>query len=457
MGILIYILPIESQAKEIFESMPVGIANQSTYDFINGEKSYSLYEVRGYQFISLETLQAMQWHIENREGMVRIMPSNGTESAKQTVVNIEPGDAYMAPNPIYCGNIRSYGLLVNDHYLIPIEVLNAVGHLKNHETTYWMEPNFQDELNLLQMNEKGITNLADHLMHVTCIHLYWNGKVYEQTKEVFLLEIQEHQDWHLAQDTKKQYITTVVEEINEWPVLEETDQFYGQQNEVIFKQYSDAIYLRQLQKVFPRCVIKAQMIYGVGDLIQKQEVEVCRSEKHYYYVVKDEKGNKYQVPYNSIRIIGEQSGATSWKVSDASIEDFATLNHIESATDYLIWVDLCRQKIYVLKKSEEKWKLEKSFVCSTGKMITPTPAGLYEVQYSIPYIGVQKGYRCKYALVFFRDYMFHSILFDKTGEYIKSGQYELGSKASHGCVRLTEKDSKWLYKHIPVKTAVWIR
>ena len=54
-------------------------------------------------------------------------------------------------------------------------------------------------------------------------------------------------------------------------------------------------------------------------------------------------------------------------------------------------------------------------------------------------------------------YMYHSILFDKSGKYIKSGQYELGSKASHGCVRLSEKDSAWLYTHIPVNTTVWIR
>ena len=111
----------------------------------------------------------------------------------------------------------------------------------------------------------------------------------------------------------------------------------------------------------------------------------------------------------------------------------------------------------MLKKQEERWQLEKRFICSTGKNINPTPQGIYEVQYTIPFIGMDKGYRCKNALVFYRDYMFHSILFDKTGTYIKSGQYDLGRKVSHGCVRLSEEDSLWLYQHIPVGSTVWIR
>ena len=75
----------------------------------------------------------------------------------------------------------------------------------------------------------------------------------------------------------------------------------------------------------------------------------------------------------------------------------------------------------------------------------------------MPYFGLEKNFRCKNALVFFRNYMYHSILFDKSGTYIKSGQYDLGRRVSHGCIRLAEKDSAWLYQHIPVGTTVWIR
>lgn len=455
-GALIIGIPHYSYAKNLFETVYIGEVELSNYEFVNGEMRYPLYEVKGYPFITLEILQALQWKIENKEDIYYITPSDSLQSSHAVELTM-PTSAAMAKCPVYCGNIRSYALEADKQLLLPIEILNAVHTLKFNESEYWLEPNFQDELGLLQINETGIVNQADHLMNLTCIHLYWNGKGYEKERESFILEVGEHRNWQFISDTKKKYITTVIEEINEWAILDRNQGLYGQENEVIFRQYSDSIYLGQLEKVFPRCIIKGQMRYNVGDLLEKQEVEVCRSEKTYYFVVKDDKGNKYQVPYGSIRIVGEQGGARTWKVSDEVIEDFATLSHIESPTKYLIWTDLCRQRIYVLKKQDQQWKLEKNFVCSSGKINNPTPAGLYEVQYSIPYIGIQKGYRCKYALVFFRDYMFHSILFDKTGKYIKSGQYELGSKASHGCVRLSEKDSEWLYKHIPVKTTVWIR
>ena len=461
-GILLIFMPYKSYGNNMLESVYIGEAEPSEDYFIYGDMYYPLYKVKGYPFISLETFKALQWHIQEEEGIYYIMPNEvlpnnaNLQENLGEVKNVLNGSAYMAKAPVYCGNIRSYALVSHGQLLLPVEVLNGVYCLRYSDGSYWLEQDFQNELNLLQMSEIGILNQSDHVLQLRLIHLYWNGKSFDQVKEELLLEVGEEKKWTQNEDLETYYITTVVEEINEWSILEATKGMYGQQNEVVFKQYSDSIYLKQLQALFPRCYIKGQMNYSVGPLQEKQTVEIFRSEKHYYYVVKDEKGHKYQVPHGSVRIIGEQGGAR-WKVSEQAIEDFATLNHIESPTDYLIWTDLCRQRTYVLKKDGEKWKLQKNFVSSTGKANNPTPAGLYQVQYSIPYIGIQKGYRCKYALVFFRDYMFHSILFDKTGQYIKSGQYELGSKASHGCVRLSEKDSEWLYKHIPVKTTVWIR
>lgn len=220
--------------------------------------------------------------------------------------------------------------------------------------------------------------------------------------------------------------------------------------------YTAVVRSEALNQLFPRYTIRAMMKYTIGSLEAKSRIELWRAEKRNYFVVKDKKGKKFQVPYNSIHIDGDW-GTLSSKPSAADIEDFVTLNQLESKTSYLLWTDIYRQRTHVLKKQEGIWHLEKTFVCSTGKNINPTPQGLYEVQYTIPFIGMDKGYRCKNALVFYRDYMFHSILFDKTGKYIKSGQYELGQKASHGCIRLSEEDSAWLYQHIPVGSTVWIR
>lgn len=454
-GLIILIPSQKSYAQTTFEKVYIDEIQTAQDQFLKDDIYYQLYQVKGYTFIGMSTLEKMGFEINEIEGIksIQLPHENVIGKAETSVLS---GKVYMAPQPVYCGNIRSYTLAVDDERLLPIEVLKAVGLLKYEDGVYWLEEDFQNPLMLVEINENGITNITDHIMKLSYVQLYWNGKAYETTEAEVLLEAGESIQWQSNNDPKKLYITTLIQEMSDFPIPEALEGQYGQSNEVIFKHYSDSIYLEELSHVFPQCIIEGQMKYPVGTLKEKEMVEVCRSEKHYYFSVKDQAGNKYQVPYNSVRVIGEK-GARLGKVSKEKIEDFATLSQIESATDYLLWTDLYRQRTYVLKRDGERWCLEQSFVCSTGKMNNPTPTGMYEVQYMIPYIGVQKGYRCKYAMVFFRDYMYHSILFDKTGQYIKSGQYELGSKASHGCVRLSEKDSYWLYTHIPVKTKVWIR
>lgn len=451
--VLALMLSHVSYAQDFFQIVYIGEVEETPKVFRYQQEEYPLYKVKDEIFITLSSLQAMGFKITEDTGIYYI--EEGILGHTVTYLK-SSGSAYMSKYPIYCGGIRSYALKSENQLLIPIQVLKAFGKLNEENEIYWIEDTFQNEIRLLKIDEDGIENKADHIMQLRCKHLYWNGESYEEVEECFILEVDEKRIWQKLSDSKKVYITTVIEEINEWEVPEAEEGCYGQRETAIFKQYSESIYLNKLKTIFPSCVIEGQMLHAVGPLKEKEIVEVLRSEKHYYLLIKDEKGNQYQVPYNSVKIIGEK-GARWGRATKTQIEDFATLSHVESATNYLLWTDLYRQRTYVLIKDKGRWKLEKEFICSTGKINNPTPTGFYEVQYMIPYIGVQKGYRCKYALVFFRDYMYHSVLFDKSGQYIKSGQYELGSKASHGCVRLTEKDSEWLYTHIPVKTKVWIR
>lgn len=132
------------------------------------------------------------------------------------------------------------------------------------------------------------------------------------------------------------------------------------------------------------------------------------------------------------------------------------LKGMESATEYLVWTDLARQRTYVFKGKVGEWQLVKTLICSSGKNRSLTPRGTYKTLYQVPYFGEARGYRCKNGIVIYRDYMYHSILFDKTGKYPKESVYQLGQRRSHGCIRLSEPDSEWLYKTIPMDTTVWI-
>ena len=51
--------------------------------------------------------------------------------------------------------------------------------------------------------------------------------------------------------------------------------------------------------------------------------------------------------------------------------------------------------------------------------------------------------------------MFHSVLYNqKEGKVTQSSVNHLGSKASHGCVRLSVEDAKWIWTNCPANTKV---
>jgi lipoprotein-anchoring transpeptidase ErfK/SrfK len=52
------------------------------------------------------------------------------------------------------------------------------------------------------------------------------------------------------------------------------------------------------------------------------------------------------------------------------------------------------------------------------------------------------------------EYLFHSVPTDRQGRIIAAEARKLGSKASHGCVRLTLPDAKWIYENIQVGAKV---
>lgn len=137
-----------------------------------------------------------------------------------------------------------------------------------------------------------------------------------------------------------------------------------------------------------------------------------------------------------------------------TFDNINTLN-IESSTPYLIYVNLNDQKTYVYSGSSNNWSLEKSLDCSTGIEGSETPRGIYTVTnrgdwfYSEEY--EQGG---KYWVQFWGDYLFHSLPFDETQSEVLD--YTLGVPSSHGCIRLTVEDSKWLYDNMPDDTKIII-
>ena len=202
-------------------------------------------------------------------------------------------------------------------------------------------------------------------------------------------------------------------------------------------------------------IVWATFNYPVRKFKKNEQIELWRKEKGSYYIVRDLEDQPYMVPLGSLDVpsyikVGYE------EITDEELEQFINHKEIKSSTPYFSWTDLYHQRTYVFEGENHNWKLVQRFVCSSGKNENPTPRGMFEVNYAIPYFGVDKGFRCKYALVLYRDYMYHSVMFDKDGHYVKEGAYTLGQRASHGCVRCSEADSYWLYTNLPIDTTGWI-
>lgn len=136
----------------------------------------------------------------------------------------------------------------------------------------------------------------------------------------------------------------------------------------------------------------------------------------------------------------------------------ATINSlsIESLTPYLIHVDITNQKTYIYEGSKNKWNLIKSFICSTGIKGEDTPSGIYTIKERGKWFFSEKyNQGGRYWVQFFDDYLFHSIPYNKEQTQIVDNT--LGIPSSHGCIRLSEEDSKWIYYNIPSGSKVIIK
>jgi Uncharacterized protein conserved in bacteria len=113
---------------------------------------------------------------------------------------------------------------------------------------------------------------------------------------------------------------------------------------------------------------------------------------------------------------------------------------------YKLLVDLESQHVYVYKYN----KLLKTMLCSSGMEGYDTPKGKFTITDRGDYFYSDKyGEGAYYWVRFTGVYLFHSIPTDENKNFIKSEADKLGEKASHGCVRLSAEDAKWIYENIP--------
>ena len=120
------------------------------------------------------------------------------------------------------------------------------------------------------------------------------------------------------------------------------------------------------------------------------------------------------------------------------------------AVTYGIEVDTSQCNISLYEKTDFGWvKLDTRKCCVGAKNKTPT--GIAAIQRKKAYF-IRDGKRYNYVAYFSSDCAFHSTAYID-GEYDNSS---LGHHRSNGCIRLSPKVARWIYRHCKVGTMVYI-
>ncbi len=128
-------------------------------------------------------------------------------------------------------------------------------------------------------------------------------------------------------------------------------------------------------------------------------------------------------------------------------------------TRYRIRISTAKQRVYVYEWDGRDFdKCIKEMKCSTGLDATPTPKGTFWNTAPLKEWWYFTEFDCwaKYAWCIDGGIFFHSVIFSKQDEStLRTNTVKnLGKKASHGCVRLTVDNAKWIFTNCPAGTPV---
>lgn len=125
---------------------------------------------------------------------------------------------------------------------------------------------------------------------------------------------------------------------------------------------------------------------------------------------------------------------------------------INSDTNYFIAVSKSEKKVYIYYNENDSWENIKVFICNIGSPENPTIEGNFTSGLKGKVLKIDDTY-VKYFTQISGNYLFHSVIYDEDGLVIDG---RLGQEISHGCIRLSLEDAKYMYDTIPAKTGIKI-
>ena len=129
---------------------------------------------------------------------------------------------------------------------------------------------------------------------------------------------------------------------------------------------------------------------------------------------------------------------------------------------YKLVIDISEQRTYVYQWNGSSYGIcINEMICSTGTKKDPTPLGTFQAA-GPSGTGLWywfKTYKCyaKWGYFIVGGIMFHSVTYTKDKKLQTSTVKKLGTRASHGCIRLEIENAKWIYDNCPAGTTVVIQ
>lgn len=170
--------------------------------------------------------------------------------------------------------------------------------------------------------------------------------------------------------------------------------------------------------------------------------------------------------YNGLEadgVVGEQTWNVLFSLDVVRADGIPKPTPEPVPNPYFVEVDVNNQliKVYGLDDEGKYTRIEKIFTCSTGTTSYPSEVGTHVITgrrarwAEFPNWG---GGKARWWLRINSDIAFHSIIYNSYD--LKSVNMKavraLGRRASHGCIRLTVADAKWMYDYIGKGTEVYI-
>ena len=137
----------------------------------------------------------------------------------------------------------------------------------------------------------------------------------------------------------------------------------------------------------------------------------------------------------------------------------------------LLVLYLPSQSVVSFHGENGEWREDRIMICSSGRGNNGTPVGKYTIyeRYDYKLLGSEEedtlcfGF---WACRFYKGHLFHSVPISYDAGYDKAAAHhmtnmrsyqKLGTKASHGCVRMTVADAKYIYDLSQFETVnVWV-